>query len=253
MNEIVDITPYSAKTARLRIYNEDVSDKCLPGQFVIIKFDRNGHRIPFSLVDYNRENRTIDVIIHQADGLDSILEKIQVGESLPDLLGPLGLPANIPENKSILFFGDGSGVVPLVPLIHEARRKGCDVRCVLSEHSSRTQCMLHDIEQDAELVVTVSDDELFANAMKILDETKIDKVFMSGPTMIMKRLSAKTKQRNIPADVLLNMMMIDGIGLCGICRVIVNGERKQTCIDGPIFDAHLVDFDQLFNRQRLFI
>jgi len=112
---------------------------------------------------------------------------------------------------------------------------------------------MSEIQRDCDAVVTVSDDNLLESAMNLVSTESIDKVIMSGPTLIMKRLAIETKKRGIPADCVLNMLMIDGIGLCGICRVIVDGERKQTCTDGPVFDAHKVDFDQMFNRQRLFV
>lgn len=253
MNEIMSIEPYSEKTARVRISNPNIAAKYEPGHFIIVKFKTDGHRIPFSIVDADPSEGSIDIIIHRADGLDEILRVIKEGESLPDLLGPLGKPAVIDAGTNILFFGDGAGVVPLLPLIKDSRKKGCTVKAVLSEQSSRTQCLLGEIQRDCDMAVTVSDDNLLESAMKFLASEQIDKVIMSGPTLIMKRLSHETKKRGIPADCLLNMLMIDGIGLCGICRVIVDGERKQTCIDGPIFDAHKVDFDQMFNRQRLFV
>lgn len=253
MNEIVKIQPYSEKTALVRILNPNIASKYEPGHFVIVKFKRDGHRIPFSIINSDTEAGTIDIIIHRADGLDEILSMITPGESLPDLLGPLGNPAVIEPGTHILFFGDGAGVVPLLPLIHEAKRLGCKVKSVLSEHSSRTQCLLSEIRRSCEEVVTVDDDNLLERALHFVDNDPIDKVIMSGPTLLMKRLAHETKKRDIPADCILNMLMIDGIGLCGICRVIVGGERKQTCTDGPIFDAHKVDFDQMFNRQRLFV
>lgn len=253
MNEIVNISPYSEKTARVTVYNPAIAAKYRPGHFVIVKFEKEGHRIPFSIISADTEAGNIDIIIHRADGLDAILAMIKVGEALPDMLGPLGNPAAIEPGKTILFFGDGAGVVPLLPLVGEARRLGCRVLAVLSEHSSRTQCLLGDIMKDADSIRTVADDELLENAYGVMDDAHVDKVIMSGPTLMMKRLARETERRNIPADCLLNMLMIDGIGLCGICRVIVGGERKQTCIDGPIFNAHLVDFDQMFNRQRLFV
>lgn len=253
MNEVLQILPYSEKTAKLRIRHEATAKKALPGQFVIIKFSTDGQRIPFSIIDTRPEESSFDIIIHRAAGLDSILSSIKPGEKLPDVLGPLGNPAKIEPNTNLLFFGDGEGVVPLVPLITSAHAKDCKVTAVLSEHSSRTQCLLPELEKHCAHVETVEDDNLFATAMQIIGEEHIDKVFMSGPSLLMKKLAGETKSRGIPADCLLNMLMIDGIGLCGICRVIVGGERKQTCTDGPLFDAHLVDFDQLFNRQRLFV
>lgn len=253
MNEIIKIEPYSEKTARLRINNLEISKKGEPGQFVIIKFKADGHRIPFSIINTDTEEGSIDIIIHRADGLDEILDMVKPGERLPDLLGPLGRPAEIQPGTRLLFFGDGAGVVPLLPLINKAKSVGCRVKAVLSEHSSRTQCLLGEIQRGCESVVTVSDDALLENAMNFLVSEHIDKVIMSGPSLIMKRLANETKKRGIAADCVLNMLMIDGIGLCGICRVIVAGERKQTCTDGPIFDAHQVDFDQMYNRQRLFV
>ncbi len=253
MNEILSIEPYSEKTARVRILNPVIADKFEPGHFVIVKFQSDGHRIPFSIISSDTREGSIDIIIHRADGLDEILAMIRTGESLPDLLGPLGRPADIAQNSRILFFGDGAGVVPLLPMIKSAKEKGCSVKAVLSEHSSRTQCLMSEIQRDCDAVVTVSDDNLLESAMNLVSTETIDKVIMSGPTLIMKRLALETKKRGIPADCVLNMLMIDGIGLCGICRVIVDGERKQTCTDGPVFDAHKVDFDQMFNRQRLFV
>ena len=108
MNEIVSISPYSERTARVRIYNPEVAVKCLPGHFVIIKFKKEGERIPFSIINSDSDNGIIDVIIHRADGLEEILSMLKPGEALPDLLGPLGRPAQIMENQKILFFGDGS-------------------------------------------------------------------------------------------------------------------------------------------------
>lgn len=253
MNEIISIEPYSEKTARVRILNPVIAEKFEPGHFVIVKFQNEGHRIPFSIVSSDHQEGTIDIIIHRGEGLDEILAMIRTGESLPDLLGPLGHPAIIEPNSRILFFGDGAGVVPLLPLIKSAKEKGCSVKAVLSEHSSRTQCLMSEIQRDCDAVVSVSDDNLLESAMNLVTTETIDKVIMSGPTLIMKRLAIETRKRGIPADCVLNMLMIDGIGLCGICRVIVGGERKQTCTDGPIFDAHKVDFDQMFNRQRLFV
>lgn len=253
MNEILSISPYSDKTARIKIKHPVISRKSRPGQFVIVKFSREGQRIPFSIIDTDKEEESFDIIIHRAAGLDDILAGLKPGDNLPDVLGPLGNPAKIEPNSHVLFFGDGAGVVPLMPLIKEAHRLGCKVNAVLSEYSSRTKCVLKEVAQSCESVVTVADEDLFETAMQIIGEEKIDKVFMSGPSLLMKKLSQETLDRGISADCLLNMLMIDGIGLCGICRVIVGGERKLTCTDGPLFNAHQVDFDQLFNRQRLFV
>lgn len=253
MNEIVSVSSYSEKTARVRILNANIAKKYQPGHFVIIKFTEDGVRIPFSIIDADKEEGIIDIIIHRADGLDDILGKLRPGNVLPHLLGPLGIPWKVPQKEKVLFFGDGSGVVPLLPLIKAARRSGCEVISVLSEESSRTQCLRPEIESECTRVDTVTDDNLLQIVMQHLKRMDVERVVMSGPTLMMKKVANETKDHSIPAECVLNMLMIDGIGLCGICRVMVGGEIKKTCTDGPIFDAHKVDFDQMFNRQRLFI
>lgn len=253
MNEIVSVLPYSEKTARVKIYNPNIARKYRPGHFVIIKFTADGVRVPFSIIDSDSDSGVIDIIIHRADGLDEILKMLIPGEVLPHLLGPLGNPWVIPQKQKVLFFGDGAGVVPLLPLIKAANSAGCEVTAVLSEKSSRTQCLIGEIESECKSVERVTDDSLLQLVIKDLQKSRFDRVVMSGPTLMMKSVAQETMDRNIPADCVLNMLMIDGIGLCGICRVVVGGERKKTCTDGPIFDAHQVDFDQMFNRQRLFV
>lgn len=252
MNEILDIQPYSNRTVRLRINNPEVAERALPGNFIIVRFSEDGVRIPFSIVDTNPGEGTIDFIIHRAEGLDEILGKLTVGEALTDLLGPLGKPAVIDSDKKILCCGDGGGLVPLLPLAKALSEKGCSVSTIISESSDKASCLSDDIMRFSKKVELVPQEQLLEIVKKTLGDQKIEKVIVSGPTKMMKSIAAITEKLKIPTDCILNMIMIDGIGLCGTCRVIVGGERKQTCIDGPIFNAHLVDFDQLLNRQRLF-
>ncbi len=252
MNEIIDIRPYSEKTVRVRIQNPNVAMKARPGNFIIVKFSEDGQRIPFSIVSTEPEMGLLDIIIHRGDGLDSILSVLKTAQQLPDLLGPLGIPADIPEGKKLIFCGDGSGFVPLLPLMRTARNQGCHVTAIVSEYSSQMHCLLPEIEKDSDRLLRAEEDTMILIASRELAKGDVDKVIMSGPTLMMKRLADETKRRSVEADCLLNMLMIDGIGLCGVCRVMVGGERKQTCTDGPIFNAHLVDFDSMLNRQRMF-
>lgn len=252
MNEIIDIKPYSEKTVRVRIENRLVASKALPGNFVIVKFSKTGQRIPFSIVSTDVEQGILDIIIHRAAGLDNTVDTLHIGDVLPDLLGPLGVPAVIAKDKNILFFGDGAGIVPLLPIINAHRDAGCRISAIVTEQSSRVQCMFSEISDATDYIVLSSDEEMVPTAIDYIRSNHIDKVYMSGPTLMMKKLAAETQKLGVDADCLLNMLMIDGIGLCGVCRVMVDGKRKQTCVDGPIFNAHLVDFDQMLNRQRLF-
>ena len=253
MNEIVSIHAYSPKSVRLQIENRIVAAKAKPGQFVIIKFHEDGLRIPFAIVDCHPETGILEVIIHRADGLDDILGIIAEGNVLPDLLGPLGQPAHLESDKTLLFCGDGAGLVPLIPLIKSSKKKGCKVITVISEQSSLTKCLVTDIIEDCVLVEIAADADIESLVENRLQQYEVDKMVFSGPTMMMRDLARLAKSRDIPADCVLNMLMIDGIGLCGVCRVVVGGRQLNTCIDGPVFNAWEVDFDQIINRQRSFV
>ncbi len=252
MNEIIEIFPYSRRTVSVKIKNEAVALRAKPGNFVIVRFSEDGLRIPFAIVDANPTTGIIEIIIHRGEGLDEILNFIKPGKVLPDLLGPLGKPANIVENKKVLCCGDGAGFVALLPLIKAHHEKGCSVISVMSEKSDKTTCLSDEIENYSDKVLLAPESNLYDIIANAIDTYNIEKVLISAPTKMMKEMEKVTALKDIPADCVLNMIMIDGIGLCGTCRVTINGERKQTCIDGPVFDAHAVDFDQLLNRQRLF-
>lgn len=253
MNEIVKISHYSEKSARLRIANRLVASKAMPGHFVIIKFTEKGLRVPFSIVESIPDPGFIDIIIHRGDGLDDILKNVREGGVLPDLLGPLGIPAAIEHGKTIVFCGDGPGFVPLLPIIKASRQNGCKVLAIMSEESSQSKCLLGDVYNDCQILEVAPENGVAAMVRKWIALYHPDKFIFSGPTMLMKQLAELTKSYGIPADCVLNMLMIDGIGICGVCRVMVAGKQMQTCIDGPIFNAWDVDFDQMLNRQRSFV
>ncbi len=252
MNEVIDVFPYSARTMGVTIHNAMVARRAKPGNFIILRFSEKGPRLPFAIIDTNPENETLEIIIHRAEGLDDIQKLMRKGSVIPDLLGPLGKTPEIDSAKNVLCCGDGAGFVPLLPIIRALHENGCSVMSVMSEKSDKTTCISEEIENYSDKVVLASDSDLMNTIEKAITERGIEKVWMSGPTGLLKEITAIAARHNIPADCILNMIMIDGIGLCGTCRVIVNGERKQTCTDGPVFNAHHVDFDQLANRQRLF-
>lgn len=253
MNEILKISHYSEKTARLVISNGIVASKAEPGQFVIIKFCETGQRIPFAIIRTDKDNGELDVIIHRGDGLDDILGLIHEGDVLPDLLGPLGTPAKIEKDKSIIFCGDGAGFVPLLPLIEAHRANGCRVHAIVSEFSSKSQCLLGDINSSCDALTIIDEHSVPETLRQWIELHRPDKIILSGPTLLMKQLTEIARASDIAADCVLNMLMIDGIGICGVCRVTVAGKQKQTCVDGPVFNAWDVDFDDIMNRQRSFI
>ena len=252
MNEIVEIFPYSSRTMSVKIRNGVVARHARPGNFIVARFSDDGPRLPFSIVDTYPDREIIEIILHRAEGLDEIQKLQRPGNELPDLLGPLGKTPEIDNNKRVLCCGDGAGFVPLLPIIKALHENNCHVMSVMSEKSDKTTCLSDEIENYSDKVILADDDNLLDILDKAIADNDIEKIWMAGPSDLMRDITEIAKKRNIPADCILNMVMIDGIGLCGTCRVIVGGERKQTCTDGPVFDAHLVDFNQLSNRQRLF-
>ncbi|MDE6115719.1 MAG: sulfide/dihydroorotate dehydrogenase-like FAD/NAD-binding protein [Muribaculum sp.] len=252
MNEIREIVHYSEYTAELRVYAPSVAKSCRPGHFVIVRFSEDGARIPFTIVDSDEKAGTINILIHKAAGLSEALASLQPGDCLPNLLGPLGQAIEIKDYGTVVCCGDGAGFVPLLPIVRALKKAGNHVISVFSEQSSQTACLQGKVSEYSE-VIDVRDRKAVEVVDEIMQRRKIDKMFISGPTLMMKEISGLTRTTGVPTVCILNMIMVDGVGLCGICRVMVDGERKLTCIDGPSFDAHKVDFDQLLNRQRLYV
>lgn len=252
LNEIINITYYSDLTALLEIENPAIAKAARTGHFVIVRLSDDGLRIPFTIISSDAEAGTIGILIHRAAGLGDVLKSLSTGYVIPDILGPLGQALELKKIGRLLCVGDGAGFVPLLPVIRAYSGRGTDVISILSETSAQTTCLMPLIAAYSK-PVEAGDEPIEAVVSRLIDEFRPDAVIMSGPTMMMKNLSLLTSEAGIPARVILNMMMIDGIGLCGICRVMVDGKRKLTCIDGPAFDASAVDYDQLLNRQRHFV
>lgn len=250
--EIKAITHYSPKTARITVYAPDVARSARPGHFAIVRFSDCGARIPFTIVSTDASG-TIDLIIHRAAGLDDELMALKPGVVLPDLLGPLGRAEAVPDGTgSIVYVGDGAGFVPLLPLMEASRNAGRRVYALFSEDSAAVKCLVDEASRWAEVIDAGGRGDIVALG-DILDSDKnVDAVYLSAPAAMMKDVAAFTADRAVPTRCVLNMTMIDGIGLCGICRVNVDGHQRLTCVDGPVFDAHKVDFDGLMKRQRLF-
>lgn len=252
MNEIIELINFSARTAFVRFNNPEIAKRAVPGNFIIIRFNEDGPRIPFSITDVNRKQGIVEIIIHRAEGIDVYRKFLATGISLPDVLGPLGKAPEIDCKKRVVCCGDGAGFIPLIPIIRALHENECHVWAVMSEKTEKISCISDEVENYCDRVILGDENNLDQTIERVIKENRIEKIWMSGPTSLMKDITATAHRLDLPAQCILNMIMIDGIGLCGCCRVMVDGQRKQTCIDGPVFDARKVDFDQLLNRQRLF-
>lgn len=254
MNRILEIIRHTPYTAEVVIESPSIAASARAGHFVMIRFSEDLPRIPFTIVDTNLNAGTFTIIIHKGARLTKLIEKLEPGQELPNLLGPLGQAFDVKNYGTVLCIGDGEGFVPLLPVMHALKNAGNTVISVLSEFSEKTSCLRGNAEKWSDKILHSSSKE---EALQILEsvtkDSKIDLVVITGPTDLLHSISDKTKLLGIPTLCILNMIMLDGVGICGICRVMVGGERKLTCIDGPTFNAHEVDFKQLLNRQRNFI
>ncbi|MDE5728127.1 MAG: sulfide/dihydroorotate dehydrogenase-like FAD/NAD-binding protein [Duncaniella sp.] len=254
MNRIKQIIRHTAHTAEVVIESASIASSARAGHFVMIRFSEKYPRIPFSIVDTDPAAGTFTIIIHKGARLSELIDSLEPGQELPNLLGPLGQAFPIKKYGTVLCIGDGEGFVPLLSVMKALKEAGNKVVSVLSEFSEQTSCLRGNAERYADRVLlSSSKEEAVAITENLSAEGSVDLVVITGPTDMLSLISETTKRLGIPTRCILNMIMLDGVGICGICRVMVGGERKLTCIDGPTFDAHLVDFDQLWNRQRNFV
>lgn len=254
MNRITNIIRHSQHTAEVVIEHPSIARSARAGHFVMIRFTSDCPRIPFTIVDTNPENGTFTIIIHKGEKLTELINSLYIDYEIGDILGPLGQAFDIRNYGTVLCCGDGLGFVPVIPVIRALKNEGNRVITILSEFSSQTSCLRSNVEPYSDLILHSSDvNEAEELITRISSEETVNLVVITGPTSMLKQLSESTRPLHLPTICILNMIMLDGVGICGICRVMVDGKRKLTCIDGPAFDAHLVDFDQLQNRQRDFV
>lgn len=254
MNRIRKIVRHSEYTAEVVIENLSIARSARAGHFVMARFSPDCPRIPFTIVDASPEEGTFTIIIHKGARLASLIDTLHEDYVIEDVLGPLGQAFEVKNYGTVVCCGDGVGFVPIIPVIRALKRAGNRVVTVLSEFTSQTSCLRDNVEQYCDELLHSADEATTLELVgRVLSEGKVDLVVMTGPTSMMKAIAERTREREIPTRCILNMVMLDGVGLCGICRVMVDGKRMLTCIDGHVFDAHHVDFDQLQNRQRHFV
>lgn len=254
MNRIKEIIRHSEHTAEVVIESPSIARSARAGHFVIIRFNTECPRIPFTIVDTDIAAGAFTIIIHKGAKLTDLINSLEVGYELTDLLGPLGQAFEVKNYGTVLCCGDGVGFVPILPVMRALKEAGNKVITILSEFTAKTSCLRTNAERYSDVILH-SDNE--ADTLSLVrqevERSQPGLVVMTGPTHMMKSIAESTRGKSIPTRCILNMVMLDGVGLCGICRVMVDGQRKLTCIDGPTFDAHKVDFDQLQNRQRHFV
>ncbi|HMB45396.1 MAG TPA: sulfide/dihydroorotate dehydrogenase-like FAD/NAD-binding protein, partial [Candidatus Methanoperedens sp.] len=237
-----------------------IARKAQPGQFVIIRINETGERIPLTIADFDRKKGTITMIFQAMGKTTTQLSTLGTGDELMDFIGPLGNPAHIENEGTVILVGGGVGVAPVFPQARAFKEAGNKVLSIIGARSANLllwEDRMRDVSD--ELYITTDDGTKGHHGFvtdivkKILESpTKVDRVIAIGPPVMMRAVAGVTKPFNVKTIVSLNSIMVDGTGMCGACRVLVGNETKFACVDGPEFDAHLVDFTLLMNRLAIY-
>lgn len=257
MNKILEKEHFSEKVVKLVVEAPMIAKARKPGHFVIVICDEHGERIPLTIADADTERGTITLVI-QAIGLST--QKIcakEPGEYLADVVGPLGQPTHISKFGTVVCCGGGVGVAPLLPIIKAMKAAGNRVITVLAARTKDLIILEDQVRPWSDEVIIMTDDGsygrqgLVTNGVEdVIQREHVDMVVTIGPAIMMKFVSLLTAKYKVPTMASLNTIMVDGTGMCGACRVTVGGKTRFVCIDGPEFDAHQVDFDEMMMRLR---
>lgn len=232
-----------------------IARKAKPGQFVILKVGEEGERIPLTMAESDAEKGTITVIYMVVGKSTALFKTLQVGDSYQDIIGPLGKPTHIEKLGKIVCVGGGTGIAVLHPITRAMKEIGNHVISIIGARSKDLLILEDKMKAASNDLRVCTDDGSYGHhgfvtevLKEILEKEKIDQVVAIGPVPMMKFVSLITKQYNVPTLVSLNPIMVDGTGMCGGCRVTVGGKTKFACVDGPEFDGHQVDYDELMLR-----
>ena len=256
MYRIVKKEPLNPSVTRMSIEAPMVAKKVQPGQFIILRVEEDGERIPLTVAGYDREAGTVDIIFQIVGATTEKLNHKQQGECLPDFVGPLGKPTETEGLQRVAVIGGGVGCAIAFPVAKKLFEQGCEVDAVAGFRCKDLVILEDEFKANSTNFIPVSDDGswgekgLVTDALKKLIEggRAYDQVIAIGPLIMMKFVCRLTKEYGIRTVVSMNPIMIDGTGMCGCCRLTVGGKMKFACVDGPDFDGHEVDFDEAMAR-----
>ena len=237
-----------------------VARKAEPGQFIILRVDENGERIPLTIAAYDREKGTVTIIFQIVGATTEKLNHKEEGEYLQDFVGPLGRATETEGLKRVAVIGGGVGTAIAYPVAKKLHDDGCHVDLIVGFRNKDLIILKEEFEAASTNLIIGTDDGSYGKKALVTDllkeqidsGAKYDKVIAIGPVIMMKFVCALTKEYGIPTVVSMNPIMIDGTGMCGGCRLTVGGETKFACVDGPEFDGHLVDFDEAMARGAMY-
>jgi NAD(P)H-flavin reductase len=244
----------------VKIEAPDVAKKAKAGQFVVIRVDEVGERIPLTLADWDEKEGTLTLVAMRVGTTTFKLASLNTGDHILDLSGPLGLPSEIENFGTVVCVGGGVGVAPVYPIARALKRAGNEVITIMGARSKDLLFWEDRLRSISDELIVTTDDGSYARKglvteplKEVLERDKqISRVIAIGPAVMMKFCSLTTKPFGITTIVSLNAVMVDGTGMCGCCRVSIDGVTEFVCVNGPEFDGHHVDWDLLFTRQRIF-
>ncbi len=255
MNKIVEMEFFSENVAKIVLEAPDIANSRKAGHFVIIRLDEKGERIPLTIADGDSEKGTITLVVQKVGVTSAKLLALKVGDEILDVVGPLGHATHIENYGTVLCAGGGVGVAPLMPIVKALKEAGNRVITVLAGRTKELIIMEEEMRKSSDEVIIMTDDGSYgkkglvtAGMEEVIQREKVNKAVVIGPAIMMKFGSLTTKKYNIPTEVSLNTIMVDGTGMCGACRVSVGGKTKFVCVDGPEFDASQVDWDEMMMR-----
>lgn len=267
MYKILDARELAANIYLMEVEARRIAKRCQPGQFIIVRTDEEGERIPLTICDYDREKGTVTIVFQTVGAGTQKMAHLKAGDYFHDFVGPLGCESelvNEPEEelkkKSILFVAGGVGTAPVYPQVKWLKEKGVAADVIVGAKTKELLILEKEMEAVAGKLYVTTDDGSYGRSGMVTQTIKdlveegkhYDVCIAIGPMIMMKFVCKLTKELNLPTVVSLNPIMVDGTGMCGACRVTVDGEVKFACVDGPEFDGHKVDFDQAMKRQQMY-
>ena len=260
MYEILKKEQIAPGVTRAVILAPKIAQKRKAGQFVIVRFYEKGERIPLTIADADSDKGTITIISQRAGKSTTYFENMPQEEGVLDVVGPLGHPTHVENYGHVVFLGGGIGIAPIHPIAQAMKAAGNRVTSILGGRTKEFVILEYWMRRVSDDVYISTDDGSYGTKGFVTDVLKdlaekgehFDLAVAIGPVPMMKAATGVTKKLNIPTVVSLNAIMVDGTGMCGACRVTVGGETKFTCVDGPEFDGHKVDFEELMHRLRMF-
>lgn len=258
MYKIVKKQPLNPTVTRMEIEAPLIAKKAKPGQFIILRVDENGERIPLTVAGYDREKGTVTIIFQIVGATTEKLNHLNEGECLHDFVGPLGVPTHVDGLKKVCVIGGGVGCAIALPIAEELYAMGAEVTSIIGFRNQDLVILEDEFKACSDHFTLMTDDGSYGEKgnvtapLKTLLENgeRFDEVIAIGPLIMMKFVCLTTKEYNQKTVVSMNPIMVDGTGMCGGCRLTVGGKTKFACVDGPDFDGHEVDFDEAMSRSR---